>query len=199
MMSQLFRYSSAQRLVGPLVLANFAVPLSHASIPPGSFHQCLILTTSESLLTCWNISEAKTIPDIRTVGSAMLLCDVTTIQSGSPQRVGNAGLRFSSAARLFDANLRKVRLNISEQNFRVCDGIRTLLLSLVVGVAIISCLLSPELMWIYLFTRTSQVNINAVIFLSRESVCSSRERFNYWIIFFNKMFFKWLFIKYLVT
>lgn len=30
------------------------------------------LTTSESLLTCWNIKEAKTIPGIRTDGSAML-------------------------------------------------------------------------------------------------------------------------------
>lgn len=30
------------------------------------------LTTSESLLTCWNIKEAKTIPDIRTDDSAML-------------------------------------------------------------------------------------------------------------------------------
>lgn len=62
----------------------------------------VLLTTSESLLTCWNIREAKTIPDIRTVGSAMLLVDsrdgpIRTVTAAQLNRSKN--LRFSNAVR----------------------------------------------------------------------------------------------------
>lgn len=50
-----------------------------------------LLTTSSSLLTCWNINEAKTNPDIWTVGSAILLPHNNTATSQeSPFRKGCA-------------------------------------------------------------------------------------------------------------
>ena len=41
-----------------------------------------LLTTSELLFKCWNMREANTIPDTRTVGSDMMLVDVRIL---SPQ------------------------------------------------------------------------------------------------------------------
>ena len=52
-------------------MMNFSHVLSLLSLKL-LHHINVFLTESESLFRCWNIKEDKTIPETRTVGSAML-------------------------------------------------------------------------------------------------------------------------------